>query len=184
MQDQILSKRYVKALRNVLAKKGDVDPVFTGLIALITGIEADVKLNAFLENPVISSENKISVLKSIVEEKHQNPFVSQFFVTLVKKNRLSLLSLIKEQMKRELNDLNDQIDVYVVSATQFTEASRKAFVAVIEQKTGKTVNPKFTLSDKYLGGFYAKVGQTVYDGTLDGSLQGLKTAIESIEYAN
>ena len=115
----------------------------------------------------------------MVEETIKDTKVIQFFFLLVSKNRISLLPLIKEGMKRELLDLKNEIEVYVIAASKMENQNKDRFIQYLKSQLGKEIKANFTESNRYLGGFYAKVRHTVYDGTLDNSLNNLKLAFKN-----
>jgi len=61
----------------------------------------------------------------------------------------------------------------ISSARQLSEPQRDAVSHVLERLTGKRVRARFAVDRELLGGLVARIGSTVYDGSVRGQLQAL-----------
>jgi F-type H+-transporting ATPase subunit delta len=61
----------------------------------------------------------------------------------------------------------------VSSPTELTEAQRGAINSELERLTGKRLRMRFAVDPALIGGVVARIGSTVYDGSVRGQLQTL-----------
>jgi F-type H+-transporting ATPase subunit delta len=64
--------------------------------------------------------------------------------------------------------------VDVVSARELTLAQRGAIVAEVGRVTGRQARAQFSIREDLIGGVVARVGSTVFDGSVRGQLEALK----------
>ena len=62
----------------------------------------------------------------------------------------------------------------VASAFEMDEEARATLAAELEKITGKRIRMSFAVDRSLIGGVAAKVGSTIYDGSVRGSLQSLE----------
>jgi len=62
----------------------------------------------------------------------------------------------------------------VASATELTETQRLALSAQLERLTGKRIRMRYSVDPALIGGAVARIGSTVYDGSVRGQLHSLE----------
>ena len=62
----------------------------------------------------------------------------------------------------------------IASARELSEQERTDVVARLEEITGKRMRLRFSEDRGLLGGLLARIGSTIYDGSLRGQLQSLR----------
>jgi F-type H+-transporting ATPase subunit delta len=63
------------------------------------------------------------------------------------------------------------------SAKDLTDAQRAALEAQVSRLAGKKAKLKFSTDPALIGGVVARIGSTVYDGSVRGQLDRLKTRL-------
>ena len=61
----------------------------------------------------------------------------------------------------------------VTSAFELSEAQRSALAAELERLTGKRIRARYALDESLIGGVVARIGSTVYDGSVRGQLHSI-----------
>ena len=67
----------------------------------------------------------------------------------------------------------------ISSARELTEAQRTALSTQLAQLTGKKVRMRFAVDESLIGGAVARIGSTVYDGSVRGQLQSLERRLST-----
>ena len=67
----------------------------------------------------------------------------------------------------------------ISSARELTEAQRTALSAQLAQLTGKQIRMRFAVDESLIGGAVARIGSTVYDGSVRGQLQTLERRLST-----
>ena len=67
----------------------------------------------------------------------------------------------------------------IASAGEMNEAERAALAAELGKLTGKRIRMTFAVDPSLIGGVVAKVGSTLYDGSVRGSLESLERRLSA-----
>lgn len=173
MSDFNITSRYANALielseeKNVFEKTAsDVDLVFNTLFG-------SKDLRVMLESPIIKSAKKIEILKEIFSSYISKDTIN-FLTFIVNKNREDLLFEIVRRFVDLKNRKLGLVDINVKSAVEFDEAQKDLMKTQLTEYTKKQVRIDFNVDENLIGGFVAKVGDTVLDGSVKQQLKNLK----------
>ena len=99
---------------------------------------------------------------------------SRNFVSLLAANRrlgfLPEIAALFEQMKA---DVENVVDVEVVSATALSSEQESRYAAALQKKLGRSVRLHTKVDRTLLGGAVLKAGDLVIDGSIKGRLERL-----------
>jgi F-type H+-transporting ATPase subunit delta len=172
LQDRI-AKRYATSLYELAAQRGETDRLLQDSQELHKLVRSSTQFVAFLESPVIVSEKKESILKRILTDKLSPAFL-QLTTLLAKRHRANLLDNIATEYITIYNKHNN---ITIVELTTAFEAD-KAFEDSVADKVAKALNTKVQLRAKVdpalIGGFVLRIGDRIYDGSLQASLLEIK----------
>lgn len=146
----------------------------------IAGLVRDNKgLRDVWENPSIPAEQKRAVLDGIVQRLGIARPVRNFVAVLIDKGRIRLVSEIVAQFAQELNQRLGFADAEVISARELGASERTALEADLARVTGKRIRARYQQDGSILGGAIARVGSTVYDGSVKGQLERIRKQLVS-----
>ena len=146
----------------------------------ISSLVGDSKeLREVWENPSIPSEQKRAVLDGIVQRAGMSRPVRNFIAVLIDKGRLRLLSEIVAQFAQELNQRLGFAEAEVITARELAASERTALEADLARVTGKSIRARYEQDPSILGGAIARVGSTVYDGSVKGQLERIRRQLVS-----
>jgi F-type H+-transporting ATPase subunit delta len=103
--------------------------------------------------------------------------IRNFINLLIDRNRLPLLDEIIRAYQKFLDERLGIVRASVTAALPLDDGQRRALTAKLEEATGKRVRMDVSVDRNLLGGVVARVGSTIYDGTL---LQQLKSVRERL----
>jgi F-type H+-transporting ATPase subunit delta len=119
----------------------------------------------------VNSEAKKAVLKQIAEGK-VSPFLLNFLMLLVDRNRIIFLAGILQQYQVLLRELNQTVLADVIAATDLTDAQKEAIKTRVANLTSaRSVELSVQLDPTLIGGLVIKVGSQVIDASLRGQLR-------------
>src|SRR4029077_20573128 len=95
MQNPRLAARYAKALLDLSLEKGQLEQVYKDVLYLKSIFKSSKELVNFLNNPVITSDQKLKVVRTIDSE-NTGEVTKSFNRLLIRKNRESYLPEIVE----------------------------------------------------------------------------------------
>jgi F-type H+-transporting ATPase subunit delta len=173
MADHKVSLRYATSLLTTAVNKNIFEQVAADVEIIAGAMKESPKLKRALKNPVIKPEMKITILEEIFKSKI-NPETMHFIRFLVKKGREDLL----DQVAQKFLELRDEklgiVNVDVQTAFEMTELQKSELQAKLEQMLNKKVRFKIQTVPDVVGGFVAKVNDTVYDASVKHQLEILK----------
>ncbi len=173
MSEYNVSFRYASSLLDTSIEKKNLDSTFLDVELIASTLTDNPQLERMLENPIIKQDVKLTVLEEI-------------FKTRIGADTLRFLSFVLEKGREEfllsiLNrfiSLRDEhlgiVNVDVRTAFEFTEVQTETLKNNLEKYLKKQVRFNFTLDTTIVGGFIAKVGDTVFDASLKHQLELLK----------
>ncbi len=129
--------------------------------------------------PSISAEKKRAVLDSIVKRAGISRSVRNFVAVLIDHRRTRFLSEIVAQFEQELNQRLGFAEAEITTSRELSTAERTSIEADLAKLTSKKVRARYTKDAAILGGAIARVGSTVYDGSVKGQLERIRTALSS-----
>ena len=167
-------KRYAQAAFELAVKKNELEGWQEGLkkMAELSGNE---ELMAFLQNPRFPFAAKRSLLQKGLGE--INPLAFNLALLLESKGRLKLANDISQQYN-ELLDFHRGIEhAEVIAAVPLIEEDREA----ISRRLGEIVEHKVVIDAQVdpsiIGGFIARLGDTLIDGSIRQRLETLKKSL-------
>ncbi len=168
-----VSLRYATSLLESSLEKKSTDSLLEEINFVYGTLTGNPQLVRMLNNPVIKTELKYSVLTEVFKGKI-SPELLNFISFILQKGREGQMVNILQKFI-ELRDEQLGIEnVSVVTAYEFTPGQADELKKKFEEKLGKKVRLKFTIDKNMIGGFIAKVNDTVYDASVRHQLELLK----------
>lgn len=176
----VVATRYAKALVEVVTSpKSGLDAAAVG--AQLNEIKAVVEpagdLRNVLLSPAVSPSRKRAVLAKLLEPLGLYKQVLNFLFVLIDHRRVHEIASIVEAYGALLDEQMGVVRADVTSARPMAEAQRVALETQISRLAGKTAKLKFSTDPDLLAGVVARIGSTVYDGSVRGQLDRLRTKL-------
>jgi len=174
-----LAERYAAALADVAFERRNGDTLSKDLNAFIELYFQTPDLRNALESPVIESEVKHRVIEQICAKMGLNEAIRNFIYVVVDHGRIHLLHEIIPAFRAELNERLGVADAEVTSAHPLNDADKRQLLAVLEKRTGKKIEARFSEDPALVGGAVVRVGSTIYDGSVREQLNRLREQLET-----
>jgi F-type H+-transporting ATPase subunit delta len=126
-----------------------------------------------LESPVVRPELKLNILKEIFSEKISKESMD-FVEFVISKKRESLLNSIGKRFLELQDDHLGIANVFVTTPTEFSNEQKNVLQSKLEKILDKKVRLNFKTDLNLIGGFIAKVDDTLYDASIRHQLELLK----------
>ena len=131
------------------------------------------------EAPSIPAEQKRAVLDSIVKKAGFSRPLRNFVAVLIDKGRIPFLNEIVVQFARELNERLGFAEAAITTARELAPEERLDLERDLGRVTGKNIRAHYAQDRTILGGAIARVGSTVYDGSVKGQLERIRQQLVS-----
>ena len=184
MTSRAAATRYARALFDVaLAERQDLvqtDGELTGTSTLVQGNE---QLQRALFNPAIPASRKRAVVEQLLSLSPLNPILSRVLLLLADRDRLVLLPDLAEAYRARLIDHQQIVRARVTTAAALPADRVSALQQGLAEATGRRVDLRVDVDPSILGGAVARIGSTVYDGSITTQLEKLKQRLVESEIA-
>jgi F-type H+-transporting ATPase subunit delta len=173
-----ISNRYANALIELAEEKKAFDKISEDIQIVYNTLTASKELRVMLASPVIKESDKTKILVSIFE-KHISKDSLNFLRFIVERNREEVLfHIVKRYL--ELRDIKlGIVNVELKSAAGLNDKQKSEMKSKLTMFSGKKVRIKFTTDESLIGGFIAKIGDTVLDASIVRQLELLRQSLLS-----
>jgi len=182
MTSRAAATRYARALFDVaLAERQDVaalDRELSGVAALVAGNEG---LQRALSHPAIPAARKRAVLEQLLSLSPVNPILSRVLLLLADRDRLALIPDLAEAYRSRLMDHQQVVRAQVTTAVALPDDRVAGLRQGLATATGRQVQLQIDVDPSILGGAVARIGSTVYDGSITTQLEKLKQRLVETE---
>jgi F-type H+-transporting ATPase subunit delta len=166
-----LARPYAAAVFKRASESGSAQQ-WSDMLNFIAMVVKDKAIAAIVDNPKVSKDKLISVLLDICQGQ-LNSEGENFLKLLVQNDRLTLAPQISSLYETHKADAEGYVDVDVKTAYSFTKEEQKKFTSSLEKTLAKKVRLNVNVDKSLIGGFLAKAGDRVIDGSVKGRLQQL-----------
>jgi F-type H+-transporting ATPase subunit delta len=135
------------------------------------------ELQALFANPAVSKDAKKGIVEKISQSTHFSREMRNFLFVLVDNRRTGLMDDILESFEGLLNDEMGVVQVDVLSARELSDGQRHLLEDALSRRTGRRVEAHYALDPELIGGIVARVGSTVYDGSVREALRRMQTKL-------
>jgi F-type H+-transporting ATPase subunit delta len=174
------STRYARALFDVVLKEAG-DPAVGTLqddVQQLADLFSQGLLAQVFGNPGIPVSKKKALAQALLDRAGPVPGpLAKLILILAEKDRLTLLPGIAHAYVARLMDHQKIVRGEVTTATPLAPETLRLLEAGLAQATGRTVTLQSRVDPSIIGGVVARLGSTVYDGSVTTQLQKMKQSL-------
>jgi F-type H+-transporting ATPase subunit delta len=173
--------RYARALLDVAIKEqANLDQIQDELAQFADLFTQHPTLQKVLLNPAVPVPRKRAAVVQLTERAKVSPILSKLLVLLAGRDRLVLLPDLLAAYRERLLDHQHVVRADVTTASPLAPDRALAIQSGLARVTGRTVMLSTRVDPSIIGGVVARVGSTVYDGSVTRQLERLKTELERV----
>ena len=180
MTSRASALRYARALFDVGRKEADVQQVGRDLRAFSDLINGHEVLSRVLANPAVPAPRKHLVVQELLARAGTvSPVLSKLLLMLADRDRLALLPEIAAAYETRLMDQAQVVRAELTTAVELPEDQVTVLRKGLASVTGRQVQLETRVNPGIIGGAVARIGSTVYDGSVTTQLQKVKERLVS-----
>ncbi len=168
-----VAKRYSDALIENAINNGEVDKILDELSFVNQTLVNSPDLKEFLENPIITHQDKLDVINEIFTNHLSNP-VMNLLKLLVENNRFDVFESILIEYSNKKDEINNIIKAKIVSAVDLNDEAKSKIVAKLEQRTSKKVAASYEINPDIVAGLIVEINDKTIDTSLKTKLNNIK----------
>jgi F-type H+-transporting ATPase subunit delta len=178
----VAAGRYADALVEVVfAPHSGLDPreVREQLRTVEGLMAASADLRHVMLSPAVTASKKRRVIERLSAGLGLAPKVRNFLYVVIDHRRMDQLAGIREAYEAAIDERMGVVRADVVSARSLDDAQRASLEAELSKITRKRVRMEFSVDESLIGGVLARIGSTVYDGSVRGQLNAMRRRLSA-----
>ena len=172
-----IARPYAKAAFEY-ARQAGAFAEWSQALHLCAQIAADPRVEALIKDPELAP-GQIADFVIGVAGAHLDPGMQNFVRTLAENRRLLLLTEIAAHYEALRAEVENTVDVEVVSAVKLDAAQTEKLIQALTTRLKRRVKMQNSVDPALLGGAVIRAGDLVIDGSLKGRLERLRTELTS-----
>jgi F-type H+-transporting ATPase subunit delta len=137
------------------------------------------ELHEVLITPAVPIGRKRAVLGRLGDLLKLSRITRNFLYVLLDHRRVPLVYEIIAAFEQSVDERLGFARAEVRSASELSEAQRTALTMQLHRLTGKQIRARYAIDEALIGGVVARIGSTVYDGSVRGQLQTLERRLSA-----
>jgi len=138
-------------------------------------VRQSVELRNALSSPAVQNARKRAVAGRIADNLGLSRLSRNLIFVLVRQRRTRLLlGELSAALEAVFDARAGRVRAEVASAAELTLAQKQKMAADLSRIAGRQVRCEYKVMPELIGGAMARIGTTVYDGSVRGQLDGLR----------
>ena len=181
MTNKTAATRYARALLDVAVKeKANVEQIEAELAEFVALFTQYPALERVLLNPAVPVPRKRAAVADILARVQFSPILSKLLTLLTDRDRLVLLPDVLASYRDRLMDYRQVVRAEVTTAAPIDAARVEAIQRGLTKLSGRAVTMSTRIDPSIIGGVVARIGSTVYDGSVTRQLARMKERLQSM----
>jgi F-type H+-transporting ATPase subunit delta len=170
---QTIARRYASALADVAIERKEEREIQQEIDQWASMIEANPELKNVFANPTIAYDEKRKVVEELITRSRVRPTTASFLRVLLRNQRLSQLRDVAERFAQVLDERGGVVSANVTTAKPISEDLKNTVRETLAAATGRQVRVSFNTDETIIGGMVARIGSTIFDGSVQSRLDRL-----------
>jgi len=176
MEDaRLAARRYAEALSQAVAGDGELETILHDLRTIASLDERSEELHRCLLSPVISSGDKVKVLREISSRLGADARLERMLVAMAQNDRLALFPEVAAEVSVQLDRRRGVHEVRLLSAKPLGDQDKQRLERSLRALVDGEIRLSEEVDESLLGGIVANVGAVVFDGSLKTKLSRLRS---------
>ena len=171
--------RYARALLDVALAESDPQVVEQQLAAVTDLFRSHADLWKAMTNPAVPVTKKQGIVAALLPKLELVSPLSKLLTLLANRDRILLLPDILEMYRSKLMDHQNVVRASVTSAVALPDDRAQKLQTSLAALTGRTVLMTLQTDLAIMGGVVARIGSTVYDGSVKRQLEIVRERLSS-----
>ncbi|MBI2688119.1 MAG: ATP synthase F1 subunit delta [Acidobacteria bacterium] len=172
-----IASRFARALADILSTAEAADEAVAKLRSFNELQKGSPELKNILTSPAVPARKKRAAVARFAETLGFSAVLRNFLYVLIDHRRTAMLGEILASLEAQLDERRGIVRAEVHSSRPLDAAQRQAVEAALGRAAGKQVFGKYAVDEALIGGLVARVGSRVYDGSVRGQLQAMRSRL-------
>jgi F-type H+-transporting ATPase subunit delta len=177
-----VATRYAHALADVVTSptsQTGAEQTVSELRSFEAALRSSLELQNALTTPAVPAARKRAVVGKIAGVMQLSRISRNFLFVLVDHRRITSLSDIIHSFEVVVDERLGFARAEISSPDELSAELQSALNGQLERLSGKRIRARYTVDASLIGGAVARIGSTVYDGSVRGQLQSLERRLSA-----
>ena len=174
-----IAARYSKALFTLVLEYNALEEAQKDMVLVSQVCMSNREFRRMLKSPVINTDKKINILKSIFELS-VSKLVLTFLLLITHKKREKYIHEIALEFGELYKDHKGIITTQLITAAPVDDEIRRKLTGLMKEYTGATIELKESVDEELVGGFILKWKDKQYDASIESQLNDLMAEVARI----
>jgi len=181
MSERTVAKRYAEAMFQLGKEHHALDAFKENFTVVQEVLQQDRKLIVFLENPRITLQKKAEVVDKAFAQIHSD--ILHLLQLLIQRHRIRIFSFIAEIFSELVRQAQGAATLNIYSVQALEDTRKQQLAETFKHKLGKhKIEIENEIDPSLIGGLKIRVGNTIYDGSVQGKLNRISRTIRTLNY--
>lgn len=176
MIHSVVAGRYARAMFAIGLERQIADQIEQELVVVKEALTSSDELSSWLNSFSVDVVDKKALLATVFAELSE--FVQNLLFLLADRHRLNEATGIALSYQKLNNEHKGIAEAVIKSAFPLSEEDEKQLVETFEHITKKNIHVKKEVDSDLLGGVIVKIGDRVYDGSLQSKLNRFQESLK------
>jgi F-type H+-transporting ATPase subunit delta len=158
--------REARALLKVAVRESDPDRVGDELDIVAEAMRTQPDVETLLLHPGIAATRKVDAVKALAAHLGFTPLVSRLLAVLAERDRVRIVPELAAAYRARLYERKNTVAAEITTAVPIEAATVDRVGRALADASGKQVIVSARVDPSIVGGVVARVGSTVYDGSV------------------
>lgn len=177
MSTRASAGRYAKALFDVALQEQLLDQVAADIARLADLVAANEELGRTFGNPAIPAHLKRNIVTALAERLELAKPLGKLLGLLADRDRLTSIANLRAAFTDHLNTHRQILLAEIQTAEPLGPAQADEWGQRLSKATGRTVTVTTSVDPAMIGGVRARIGSTVFDGSIATQLSRLRSSL-------
>ncbi len=172
-----VASRYARALADLALdpqRGADPEALTAELEAVERALDESPALRNVLLSPAVTPARKRAVVARLSAIAGLSRLLRNFLYVVIDRRRIGLLGEIRQAFRSVVDERTGTLEAGIATARELSADERAHVSARLGQVTGMKVRCRFAEDQALIGGMVARIGSTVFDGSVRGQLEALR----------
>ena len=173
MASETVARRYAGALYEEAEAQGLVETIDEDMAFVQASLDNSRELVRFFESPLINRDHKEAIVEELFSDR-VHALTLRLLHMLIRKEREEIAPDLPRTYRKLRDEQEGIIEAHVRTAVELTDEEEEALAERMASATEHQVRLEVTTDPDLIGGLVVRIGDTVYDGSVDHQLDELR----------
>lgn len=175
----LIGRRYAVALYGIAKEQNKIADFAKDCELIASTLKSSKELLNAVKSPIVNQEKKQALVRAVFSGKVGKQ-LDDALALLVQKRRASVIPDVMKEFQAILDEESGIVIAQVESAVLLGESEKATVAQKLEAVSGKKIRIENKLNPSLIGGFTARIGDTVIDGSVKHKLERLKEELRQV----